>query len=194
MFPRRNKHQSIECFHSFRAATKPFKSALKSSKTSNDEPSPSPPPIPAKTQLQARTSTSQQQQPTSSLARTNSMSKSMVVPNSDSPQIINSDSTHELIQGKPSMSTSSYGSLITSNKDEQKETQNSSENLSSPAPPVSARTGKVALGTRVLPAIDPNGEVPQVKLRPLLSEKKGRDSRRLLFMIFHCSSSTTSAG
>jgi hypothetical protein len=121
------------------------------------------------------------------------MSKSTVVSNNDSPQIINSDSTHESFQGKSSMPTSSYGVLTISNKDEQKETQNSSENLSSPAPPVSARTGKVALGTRVLPAMDPNGEVPQVKLRPLTSEKKGRDFRRLFFVICHFSSPTTIA-
>jgi len=104
------------------------------------------------------------------------MSKSMTLTNSDSPQIINSDSTHELLQTKPSMSTSSFGILTSlSNKDEQKETNNSSENLSSQVPPVLARTGKVAgLGTRVLPAMDPNGEPPPVKLRPLPSEKKGR--------------------
>jgi hypothetical protein len=102
------------------------------------------------------------------------MSKSMTLTNSDSPQIINSDSTHELLQTKPSMSTSSFGILTSlSNKDEQKETNNSSENLSSQVPAVLARTGKVALGTRVLPAMDPNGEPPPVRLRPLPSEKKG---------------------
>lgn len=162
--------------NSFRVATKTLKPVLKPPKSTVDESSSSPaqvpPPVPAKTQLGARPSASQQNTP-SSLARTHSMSKSMVTPNVDSPQIINSDPTHEPIQAKPSMSTSSYGGLLSFNKDEQKEAHNSVENLSSPAPPVSARMGKAAIGTRVLPAMDPNGEVPQVKLRPLPSEKRG---------------------
>ncbi len=98
----------------------------------------------------------------------------MTLTNSDSPQIINSDSIHE----KPSMSTSSIGPITS--KDEQ---NNSSENLTQPVPPVLARTGKVALGTRVLPTIDPNGEAPPVKLRPLPSEKKGKYWIELILFI-----------
>ena len=155
---------------------------LKPPKAAVDESSPTqvPPPVPAKTQPQARPSASQQTTP-SSLSRTHSMSKSMVAPTTDSPQIVNSDPIHEPIQGKPSMSTSSYGPLLSFNKDEQKETSNSLENLSSPAPPVSARTGKIALGTRVLPPMDPNGDVPQVKLRPLASDKRGKNPRTIFF-------------
>jgi hypothetical protein len=113
------------------------------------------------------------------------MSKSVTITNSDSPQIINSDSTHESLQTKPSMSTSSFG--ILTSKDEQKETNNSSENLTSPAPPVLFRTGKAAIGTRVLPAMDPNGEAPPVKLRPLISEKKGRYFNRInyIYLVFN---------
>jgi hypothetical protein len=169
---------------SFRAVTKLLKSALKPSKEES-----SPPPVPPKIQpplptLQSRPSATQQQT-TTSVVRTNSMSKSMTGTNNESPQIINSDSTHELLQTKPSMSTSSYGTLASlSNKDEQKETNQSAENLSSPAPPVLFRTGKAALGPRVLPAIDPNGEAPPVKLRPLPSEKKGRDFIEWIGMFF----------
>lgn len=153
---------------------------LKPPRATVDESSPLPtqvpPPVPAKTQLQARPSASQQTTP-STLSRTHSMSKSMVAPTSDSPQIVNSDPIHESAQAKSSMSTSSYGALLSFNRDEQKETHNSSENLSSPAPLVSARTGKIAIGTRVLPPMDPNGDVPQVKLRPLASDKRGKTPR-----------------
>ena len=154
----------------FRTVAKIFKTSAKPSKSTNDDSSPPPPPVPAKTQaaLQSRPSASNQ------LTRTNSMSKSMVVPNNDSPPIINSDVIHEPLQTKSSMSTSSYASLLPSNKDEQKETNNSLENISSQLPPVLARTGKAAIGTRVLPPNDPNGEPPPVRLRHFQAEKKGR--------------------
>jgi len=162
----------------FRAVTKLFKPTLKTSKDES-----SPPPIPAKQLpiVQPRPSMTQQQT-TSPLARTNSMSKSMTTTNNDSPQIINSDPTHEPLQTKSSMSTSSFG--ISTSKDEQKETNNSSENLTSPAPSVLFRTGKPPIGTRVLPAMDPNGEAPPVKLRPLVSEKKGRYYFNIIDYIF----------
>jgi hypothetical protein len=148
-----------------------FKSALKTSKTANDESSSPPPPVMAKPQpqlpvLQTRSSTSQQQTPPS-------MSKSISGTSNDSPQLSNSDTSHELLQTKPSMSTSSYASLIPANKDEQKEMNNSLESVTSPLPPVSARVGKAAIGPRVLPALDPNGEGPPVKLRHNPPEKKG---------------------
>jgi hypothetical protein len=160
----------------FRTVAKIFKHSSKPPKSTGDDSSP--PPVPVKTQqqlsaLQSR-SASSQQQTNIPLARANSMSKSMTVPNNDSPQIINSDVIHEPFQTKPSMSASSYGSLIPSYKDEQKETNNSSENVSSPLPPVLARTGKAAIGTRVLPPNDPNGEPPPVRLRHFQAEKKGR--------------------
>lgn len=167
-------------------ATKIGKPVLKPPRVPNDESSPSPtqvpPPVPAKTQLQARPLASQQATP-SSLARTPSMSKSMVAPTSDSPQIINSDPAHELIQTKASMSKSSYDGLPSFSKDDQKETHNSAENLSSPAPPAPPRTGKLAMGTRVLPPMDPNGEIPQVKLRALTSDKRGKNRTTIFFHI-----------
>lgn len=161
---------------------------------SSKEESSSPPPVPAKQlpTLQPRPSALQQQQPltNSSLARTNSMSKSMVVPPNDSSSpVTHNESIHESLQSKISMAASSYG-LVTS-KDE---TNNSSENLTSPSqpPPVLLRTGKTALGPRVLPTIDPNGEGPPVKLRPLASEKKGKSKFSFIYIlnfVFSCPSS-----
>jgi hypothetical protein len=164
-------HSFLFCI--FRTVAKLFKSGSKTPKTTNDDPSP--PPVPAKTPqhiptLQARPSNNQQQTHTP-LVATNSMSKPVTLTNNDPSQIINSDATHELLQTKPSMSTSSYASLTPANKDDQKEKNNSSENLTSPLPSVATRLG--AIGTRVLPALDPNGDPPPVRLRHFPTEKKG---------------------
>ncbi|CAF1492183.1 unnamed protein product, partial [Adineta steineri] len=150
-----------------KTVTKLFKPALKSTKATNDEPSP--PPVPVKTQqhLSARPSNAQQQTNAPLTA-----SKSVAVTNNDISQIINSDTTHEPIHTKPLMSMSSYAGFTPSNRDEQKETHNSSENVSSPVPPVLTRSGKAAIGTRVLPALDPNGEAPPVRLRHYPLDKK----------------------
>jgi len=161
-------HSFLFCI--FRTVAKLFKSASKTPKTANDDPSP--PPVPAKTSqhlptLQARPSNNQQQTHTPIVA-----TKSVTLTNNDPSQIINSDATHELLQTKPSMSSSSYASLTPSNKDDQKEKNNSSENLTSPLPSVATRLG--AIGTRVLPALDPNGDPPPVRLRHFPTEKKGR--------------------
>ncbi|CAF1333578.1 unnamed protein product [Adineta steineri] len=151
-----------------KTVTKLFKPTLKSTKATNDEPSP--PPVPVKTQqhLSARPSNAQQQTNAPLTA-----SKSVAaVTNNDISQIINSDTTHEPIHTKPLMSMSSYAGFTPSNRDEQKETYNSSENVSSPVPPVLTRSGKAAIGTRVLPALDPNGEAPPVRLRHYPLDKK----------------------
>ena len=97
----------------------------------------------------------------------------MAVTNSDPSQIINSDSTRELLQARSSMSTSSYATSTLVNRDEQKETNSSLENLSSPLPSVVTRLGKAAIGPRVLPALDPNGDAPPVRLKHFPIEKKG---------------------
>lgn len=168
----------------FRTVTKIFKAGVKSSKEES-----SPPPVPAKQlpSLQSRTSNTQQLINTS-LARTNSMSKSMIVPNNDSSPMIHTESIPESQPTKISMSASSHGTLTS--KDEQKEANQSPEHLtSSPSqqpPPILFRSGKTAIGTRVLPAIDPNGEAPPVKLRPFISEKKGRYSIELILYIYFC--------
>lgn len=148
-------------------ATKPVKP------TSKPDISSTPPPVPSKSQLQSRISTSQHPI-TSPIARTNSMSKPKLTALSDPPPIINSDVTSDVNQSRNFMSLSSYATLSTTNKDEQKEKANSSENLTSPSQPplVSTRTGKIAVGPRVLPALDPNSDPPAVKLRPLASERK----------------------
>ncbi|CAF4713598.1 unnamed protein product, partial [Rotaria sp. Silwood1] len=143
-----------------------IKSGLKSSKTPTDEALP--PPVPVKTQ-QTRSSAPQQQNSTP-LLTTNITSKSTPVINNDTSQIMNSDSICDPNQIKPTMSLSSQ--TVLSNKDDQKETYNSLENISPQAPPVSARTGRAAIGTRVLPVLDPSGEVSPVKLRHFQSEKK----------------------
>ncbi|CAF3836161.1 unnamed protein product [Rotaria sordida] len=152
-----------------------FKAALKSSKTSADEssPPPPPPPIPAKTQQSTRSSNLQQQTSTP-LLTTNISSKSTIQTHNDTSQVINSDSICDPSQIKPSLSLSSQTTTSPlSNKDDQKETYNSLENIpSSHAPPVLARTGKVAIGTRVLPISDPSGEAPPVRLRHLQSDRK----------------------
>ncbi|CAF0892383.1 unnamed protein product [Adineta steineri] len=144
------------------AITKFLKSALKPSKTTNDEsivitnknlqhiPIPQPRP-----------------------SAINSMSKSMTLANNDSPQIFNSDSSNGSSQTKPSMSTSLYSSLLPSNTLEHKNITNSVESIpSSSMPPVLARTGKVTGGTRVLPILDPNTDAPPIKLRHYHAEKK----------------------
>ncbi|CAF0872120.1 unnamed protein product [Adineta steineri] len=144
------------------AITKFLKSALKPSKTTNDEsivitnknlqhiPIPQPRP-----------------------SAINSMSKSMTLANNDSPQIFNSDSSNGSSQTKPSMSTSLYSSLLPSSTLEHKNITNSVESISSSSiPPVLARTGKVTGGTRVLPILDPNTDAPPIKLRHYHAEKK----------------------
>jgi hypothetical protein len=147
----------------FRTVTKFLKSALKSPKTTNDE-------------LSSITTKNSQQLPVhqSRPSTMNSMSKSMTLTNSDLPQIINSDLSNELFQTKNSMSTSLYSSLIPPNNNESKDNKDSLESTTSSIPSVLARTGKVAMGTRVFPIIDPNGDAPPVKLRHFQSEKKGR--------------------
>ncbi|CAF0852401.1 unnamed protein product [Adineta ricciae] len=150
-----------------KTAAKIFKSGLKPTKSVTDELSP--PPVPAKTQqhlptLQARSSNLQQQTSTP-LGASNAMSRSASGPGNESSQIINSDPIHE-----PSQTKSSLFSL--SNKDEQKEAGAASDTVTSPIPPALNRSGKPTIGTRVLPALEPNGEAPPVKLRHFSSEKK----------------------
>ncbi|CAF2649231.1 unnamed protein product [Rotaria sp. Silwood2] len=145
-----------------KAITK-LKSGLKTSKTPTDESAP--PPVPTKIQQQTRSSTFQQQNSTA----TNVTSKPTTMTNNDSSQIINSDSTLDPLLLKSTMSLSPQATL--SNKDDQKEAYNSLENISQ-APPVLARTGKAAIGTRVLPVLDSSGEAPPVRLRHFQSDKK----------------------
>ncbi|CAF1992841.1 unnamed protein product [Rotaria magnacalcarata] len=128
-----------------------------------------PPPVPTKNlqqtpSFQTRLATTQQQT-TTPLLTTNLSS-----------QIINSDSTHESPESKFSMSMSPPASSVLTNKDDQKDSYSSLDNLSSQAPPVVARTGKVALGTRVLPVLDPSGEGPVTRLRHYQSDKKANSS------------------
>ncbi|CAF0976859.1 unnamed protein product [Rotaria sordida] len=140
--------------------TRFLKSALKTPKTSTDE------------STTTTTTHKNLQQISRPSTTTNPMSKSMTLTNNDSSQIINSDSINESFQTKPSMSTSLYSTLISSNPNEQKDINNSTESIISSLPPVLARTSKVPIGTRVLPALDPNGDAPPVKLRHFQSEKK----------------------
>ena len=140
--------------------TKFLKSALKTPKTNNDE------------SLSIVTKDLQQSSIAQSCPLTiSSMSKSMTISNDDSPQLTSSDLSNELVQRKSSMSTSLYSSFMPSNNNEQKDT---TESIASSASAVSARTGKVPLGTRVLPVFDPNADAPPIKLRHFQPEKKGR--------------------
>ncbi len=156
-------------FFLIRNITKCFKSVLRPLKPTNDE-SPStvnkpPQQLPA---VQPRSSTLK------------SMSRSMTLSNNDSPPIIESDLSNESHQRRPSMSSSLYSSLASSNNNnnEQKDINNSMESVSSPGPPaVSARIGKAAIGTRVLPMLNPTGDAPAVKLRHFQPEKKGRKQK-----------------
>ncbi|CAF2605251.1 unnamed protein product [Rotaria sp. Silwood2] len=149
--------------------TKFLKSALKTPKTSIDESTTIHKTLQQLPLQLSRPST------TATTTTANSMSKSMTLTNNDSSQIINSDLINESFQTKPSMSTSLYSSLISSNPNEQKDMNNSTESIISSIPPVLARAGKVAIGTRVLPVLDPNGDAPPVKLRHFQPEKKGRE-------------------
>ncbi|CAF3056472.1 unnamed protein product [Rotaria socialis] len=152
------------------SVTKFLKSALKTPKPVVDEPSPS---------STATTPLKNLQQFPIVLPRPvpiNSMSKSMIMPNNDQSPIINSDLSNESFPTKTSMSTSLYSSLIPPNPNEQKDINNSTESIISSVPPVLARTGKVAIGTRVLPVLDPNGDAPPVRLRHFQAEKKGHNA------------------
>ncbi|CAM4889502.1 unnamed protein product [Rotaria socialis] len=129
-----------------------------------------PPPVPTKNlqrtpSFQTRLATTQQQQTSTPLLTTNLSS-----------QIINSNSTQESPESKFSMSMSPPASSALTNKDDQKDSYNSLDNLSSQAPPVVPRTGKVALGTRVLPVLDPTGEGPVARLKHYQSDKKANSS------------------
>jgi hypothetical protein len=90
----------------------------------------------------------------------------------DVPQMAHTDSSHEILQNKSLSATiQSSTSLPLTSKDEM---NSLAETASSPVPPVLARTGKAAIGTRVLPVLDINGDTPPVRLRHLTpSEKKG---------------------
>ncbi|CAF0821938.1 unnamed protein product [Adineta ricciae] len=103
----------------------------------------------------------------------NPMSKSMTVVNNDAAQIVSSDLSNSSSPGKPSMSTSLYSPVISSTNAEHKEITHSTESIPSPVPPVSARTGRIALGARVLPVLDPSStDAPPVKLRHFQSERR----------------------
>lgn len=110
------------------------------------------------------------------------MTRSMTISNTESPPQINRlDLTNESSHTKPSMSTSLYSSLVlpNNNNNEQKDSNNSAEPISPPGPPVTARTGKAAIGTRVLPVLDPNGGAPPVKLRHIQGDRKGIENLKL---------------
>jgi hypothetical protein len=79
----------------------------------------------------------------------------------------------ELINEQVSHKSTSSGlsSMPVSGKDEN---TNSAENGPATAPPVVQRGTKPALGTRVLPAFDPNGEAPISRLRPPQTKRKTR--------------------
>ena len=124
---------------------KVLKSGPRTPRTPIDE---APPVAPKQTVLQARSSAGQFQTQKS---------------NHESPQLMNSDSSHDYLQAKPS------ASLIPSSRDEAREANNTSESLLSPP----TRPIKTALGTRVLPALDANGDAPPVRLRHFQIEKKG---------------------
>lgn len=104
----------------------------------------------------------------------NSMSKSMIMSNNESSQITNSDSSNESFQAKNSMSTSLYSPLTTSNSNEQKDASNSTESVVSTVPTTSVRASKIINGSRVLPVLDPNGDLPPPVLKRVHPEKKGK--------------------
>lgn len=135
----------------FRTISKLLKSTLKPSES---------PSITTKLPLQLPTI-----QPRPSLI--NTMTRSMTISNNDVPHTTNSDSINETFQTKTSMSTSLYSPMINN-----EQLNHSTESISTPRPQAPARTGKVALGARVLP-LDSNGAPPHPKSRSF-AEKKGR--------------------
>lgn len=141
---------------SFRVVTKFLKSALKTTKPTNDESTPSP-------------NTNKLPTPQPRPPALNIMSKSMTLTNKDSPQIINSDLSNGSSQVKSSMSTSLYSPSTA----DQKDVNHSIESIPASLPSVSARTGKLGIGTRVLPMADSSTDAPPIKLRHFQSEKKG---------------------
>lgn len=100
-------------------------------------------------------------------------SKPVLPIHSDPSHVVNSDSTQDYMQTKTSMSMGAPSASVLSNKDERKDAYTSLDSLSPAVPPVAPRTGRVAVGTRVLPVADPSGEGPQVKLRHYQSDRKG---------------------
>jgi hypothetical protein len=106
---------------------------------------------------------------------------------SSSPQINRLDATNESSHTKPSMSASLYSTLVlpNNNNNEQKDSNKSPEPISPQVPPVTARVGKAAVGTRVLPVLDPNRETPPVILRQVPADRKGINSFRIFPVSFH---------
>lgn len=116
------------------------------------------------------------------------MTRSMTVSSTESPHIPQSDSTNEFLQSKPSMTASLYSTSVSGkNVDEQKDTTNS---VASAPPPVTARSGRAGLGTRVLPAPNAHGDGPTVTLRHFQAEKKSKQCPRISkSFLFYSSSS-----
>lgn len=99
----------------------------------------------------------------------NSMSKSMSLINQDSSLMVTSDYSGECLTTKSSMSTSLYNPV-------QENPTETSESIGTSVPSVVMRVGKIPLGTRVLPVLETNGDLPPVKLRHYQSEKKSSPS------------------
>jgi hypothetical protein len=166
----------INDFSLFRTVSKLIKSAIKYPKTTTT--TDDSPPTPAKPHVQPPVV-----HPRPSSVYT--MTRSATISNTESPQMNRSDSTNESSHTKPSMSTSLYSSLVLpNNNSEQKDSNNSAEPVTSPGPPVTARMGKTAIGTRVLPVLDPNGDAPPIKLRHFQGERKGIKRNRMKIFNF----------
>ena len=160
----------------FRAVGKLLKSPMKATKSPGEEAT-APPPVPVKHQPSVSTLQARPSVPTA-------MSKSVSTPTNElSSHIMNTEASHQPLQGKPSMSNSIYGGLSSSNKDENNYPLETNSSPAAAAPPVAARPGKAAMGTRVLPALDPNGEPPPVRLRPLPPAERKRNLSSFLHSI-----------
>lgn len=156
----------------FSTVSKFLKSALKTPKTSSDEPtSLLLKSIGTTGNLPARPSPIQQ----SINHSISMMSKSMSMASSETSSTQNVDQSPEpLLSGKTSMSTSLYNTNLSSNNGNHDSNNNqTSESMGSTTPSVLTRSGKLPIGTRVLPILETNGETPPVRLRHLQTEKKG---------------------
>ena len=147
--------------NSSRVVTRVLKSALKPTDSSA-----LPPPVPAK--LQARPSV-----PLPGASRPNPLAAT-----SEPFSLTNSDVTHDSLTTRTSLMPSSLTSLQSSHRDENHPTSDANIAVGSTPPPVSARPSKAAIGTRVLPVLDSNGDPPASRLRYLpTAEKKGDENR-----------------
>ena len=160
-----------------RAVSKFLKSALKTPKSSNDDSSHLTKSSATPLTVPSRPSPVQQCINHS----VSIMSKSMSLTSPDATPMTSSDYASESLTSKTSMSASLYNTaLSTTNSSQESNNNHSTESIGSSTPSVLTRSGKVPIGTRVLPVLETHGETPPVRLRHFQAEKKGNEKTSVI--------------